>query len=109
MEIDVTDADFNKNVIEKSKELPVVVDFWAEWCHPCKVLKPVLEKLAGSEEYKGKFVLAKVNVEQAPDASEKFGISSIPNVKMFKDGKVTAEFSGSLPENKVKEWLDKNL
>ncbi|MFH1440400.1 MAG: thioredoxin [Candidatus Woesearchaeota archaeon] len=104
---DVTDADFQEKVIEKSKKIPVVIDFWAEWCHPCKVLKPVLEKL--SEEYNGKFVLAKANVEYAQDASSKFGVSSIPAVKMMKDGIVVAEFTGSLPESRVKEWLDKNL
>ena len=107
MEINVVDSEFDENVIEKSKELPVVVDFWAEWCQPCKMLKPVMEKFA--KEYKGKFLLAKVDVEEASATSEKFGISSIPAVKMFKNGKVVSEFTGSLPEDSIKKWLDENL
>ena len=105
--MDVTDNDFEQNVIEKSKELPVVVDFWAEWCHPCKVLKPILEKLEG--EYAGKFVLAKVNVENGQQTAGKYGVTGIPAVKMFKDGEVVADFVGSRPEDSVKAWLDENL
>ncbi len=107
MEIDVTDADFNAKVIEQSKKTTVVVDFWAEWCHPCKILKPIMEKLA--QEYKGKFLLAKVNVELGRSSAMEYGVTGIPAVKMFKNGKVTAEFVGSKPESNVKQWLDENL
>lgn len=105
--IDVTDQDFEEKIIEKSKEIPMVVDFWAEWCAPCHMLSPALEKFA--EEYEGKFVLVKVNVDQAPEISKQYGIISIPTVKMFKDGKIADEFIGAIPEPNVKQWLDKNL
>ena len=105
--IDVTDNDFEKEVIEKSKDTPVVVDFWAVWCMPCRLIGPVLEKLA--DDYKGKFILAKLNVDENPVTSNKFGIMSIPSVKMFKDGKVVDAFVGALPENAIRQWLDKNL
>lgn len=107
MEVEVNDSNFSKEVIEKSAELPVAVDFWAEWCMPCKMLGPVLEKLA--EEYKGKFVLAKADVEQTGAKAQEYGVSSIPNVKLFRDGKVVDQFIGALPEEQVKAWLEKNL
>lgn len=107
MEIEVKDADFKENVIEASKSKPIVADFWAEWCMPCNMLSPVLEKF--DKEYKGKFVLVKVNVDEARTAAQKYGIMSIPSVKMFKDGKVVDEFIGALPEEQIKEWLDKNI
>ena len=107
MEIEVNDSNFEQEVIEKSKKISVVVDFWAEWCAPCFVLSPILEKLA--KEYNGKFILAKVNIDGARSAAQKYGIMSIPNVKMFKDGKVIDEFIGTRPEEMVKGWLDKNL
>jgi len=106
-EIEVNDSNFEEEVIEKSKEIPVVVDFWAQWCRPCLMLGPTLEKLA--KENKGKFILAKVNVDEAPLSSQKYGIMSIPNVKLFKDGKIVDEFVGAYPETFVKEWLKKNL
>jgi len=106
-EIEVNDNSFNEMVIEQSKKVPIVVDFWATWCMPCLMLSPALEKFA--EEYKGKFILAKVNVDEARTAAQKYGIMSIPNVKMFKDGKVVDEFIGAIPESQVKEWLDKKL
>jgi len=106
-EIEVNDNNFEEKVIEKSKQIPVVVDFWAQWCKPCLMLGPILEKLA--KENKGKFILAKVNVDEAPLSSQKYGIMSIPNVKLFKDGKIVDEFVGAYPETFVKEWLKKNL
>lgn len=106
-EIEVNDNDFEKEVIEKSKKVPVIVDFWAEWCMPCHVLSPILEKLV--KEYNGKFILAKINVSENKATSQKYSIMGIPCVKMFKDGKVVDEFVGALPEAYVKEWLDKNL
>ncbi len=107
MEIDVNDDNFQKEVIEKSKEVPVVVDFWAVWCMPCQILGPVLEKIIN--DYKGKFILAKANVDQCPNTSTTFDIMSIPSVKMFKNGEVVDEFTGAIPDTKIKEWLDKNL
>ena len=106
-EIEVKDADFDEKVIEASKNKPIVVDFWAPWCMPCNTLSPVLGKFA--KEYQGKFVLAKVNVDEARTASQKYGIMSIPCVKLFKNGEIADEFIGALPESDVKEWFDKNL
>jgi len=106
-EIEVKDENFQEKVIEQSKKIPVVVDFWARWCGPCRMLDPVLNKLA--EEYKGKFILAKIDIEEGKETSSKYGVMSIPNVKIFKDGKVVDEFAGALPESGVREWLDKNL
>jgi len=104
--IDVSDSDFDKQIIEKSKKIPVVVDFWASWCGPCRTLGPVLEDL--SKEYKGKFLLAKVNVEENQSKPQEYQVMSIPAVKLFKDGKVVDEFVGSIPESQIKAWLDKN-
>lgn len=104
---DVTDASFEKDVIEASRDKPVIVDFWAAWCNPCVILKPVLEKV--SEEYKDKVTLTKINVEEHQEQASKLGVMSIPSVKLFKDGKVVDEFVGAQPEDKIREWLDKNL
>ncbi len=107
MEIDVTDINFQKEVIEKSKTTPVVVDFWASWCGPCVMLKPVLEKVA--KEYDGKFILAKAATDDNQDAATKYGVMSIPSVKLFKDGEVIDEFVGAQPEATIKQWLDQKL
>ena len=103
----VIDIDFKEKVIEKSKEIPVIVDFWAQWCQPCLILGPILEEL--EEESKNKFILAKINVDEAPETSKQYSIMSIPSVKMFKQGRPIAEFIGALPKEQVKEWLNKNL
>ena len=105
--IDANDNNFEERIIEQSKKIPVVVDFWASWCAPCLMLSPVLEKLA--KGYEGKFVLAKVNVDETRTMAQTYRIMSIPSVKLFKDGKVVDEFIGALPEPAVKQWLDKNL
>jgi len=97
--------DFEKEVIERSKEIPVLADFWAQWCVPCRTLSPVLEKLAGAES--GRWVLAKVDTEEHPEVVASYGISSIPNVKLFMGGKVETEFVGALPEHQIKRWLEK--
>ncbi len=106
-EIKVSDGSFAKDVLEQSMSVPVVVDFWAEWCMPCVMLAPVLEKL--TKEYNGKIILAKVNVDENPQSSTQYKISSIPAVKMFKEGKIVDEFVGALPEPNIRQWLDKNV
>jgi len=106
IKINVTDNDFEAKVIGQSKNVPIIVDFWATWCMPCVMLGPILEGLV--KKLDGKFILAKLNVDENPMQSQKFGIQSIPAVKMFKNGKVVDEFVGSLPEQSVIEWLSKN-
>jgi len=105
--IEISDEDFQKKVIEQSKKIPIVVDFWAVWCMPCLILGPILEKLV--KEYNGKFILAKMNIDKGRATSQKYEIMSIPSVKMFKNGKVVDEFVGSIPESMVRKWLDKNI
>ncbi|HET7832438.1 MAG TPA: co-chaperone YbbN [Gallionella sp.] len=102
---DAGQADFERKVVAASFTQPVVIDFWAPWCAPCKTLKPILEKLAA--EYGGKFLLAKVNSDENPELAARFAVRGIPAVKALVDGKVVNEFSGALPESVVREWLDK--
>jgi putative thioredoxin len=100
-------ADFEKEVLDRSRTAPVVVDFWAAWCGPCKILGPILEKLAG--EAAGRWDLVKVDTEAHPEIAGAFGITGIPTVILFHDGQPTAAFSGALPENRVRAWLDEHL
>lgn len=100
---DLTDENFDE-MIRKSK-IPVLVDFFAIWCPPCTILSPILENL--EKEYEGKLIFAKVNVDTAPQVSQKFGINPIPTVILIKDEKTIDGFVGVRPEPAIKEWLEK--
>src|SRR5215210_5409577 len=102
--IDVDKTNFDALVIEGSKKVPVLVDFWAPWCAPCRALGPILEKLAA--EYGGRFTLAKINSDENPELSARFGVRGIPAVKAFAGGTVVDEFSGARPEREVRAFLD---
>jgi len=105
--IDITPANAQKVIVDDSFNIPVLIDFWADWCQPCKTLMPILEKLAN--EYAGKFILAKVNTEEYQELSTQLGIKSLPTVKLFKDGQPIDEFSGAIPEAEVRAFLDKHI
>jgi putative thioredoxin len=103
--IDATEATFDRDVIELSKRTPVVVDFWAEWCGPCKALSPALEAAAASRA--GKIELVKVDVDVNQQLAALYRVQGIPNVKVFRDGKVVDEFTGALPPPRVEAFFDK--
>ena len=104
---DVDETNFEAEVLQGSLDTPVLVDFWAEWCGPCKTLGPLLEKLAG--EYGGAFRLAKVDVEKQQQLAGVFGIRSVPTVMLVKDGQILDGFAGALPEGQLREFLDRHL
>jgi putative thioredoxin len=103
---DATQANFEREVIQASLDTPVLVDFWAAWCAPCRQLKPILEKLA--DEYAGAFRLAKVDTEAEMQIAQIFGIRSLPTVVLFKDGQMIDGFMGALPESALREFLTKH-
>ena len=105
--VDVSAADFEQAVLETSKTVPVIVDFWAEWFGPYRALKPVLEKRA--TEYDGKFKLAKINSDENQPLAQRYGVRGIPNVKAFVNGELVDEFSGALPEPQVRAFLNRLL
>ncbi len=105
--IEVTSENYQTDVIEQSMRVPVLVDFWASWCQPCQMLMPVLARLA--EDYRGKFILAKINTEEQQALAAQFGIRSIPTVKLFRNGEPVDEFAGALPEAEIRKFLDKHI
>lgn len=105
--IDVNETNFIKEVIEASHKSPVLVDFWATWCEPCKNLMPNLEKLA--DEYKGQFLLAKVEIDQEQNLTAQFAVRSVPTVKMVVNGEIVDEFTGALPEAQIREFINKHI
>jgi putative thioredoxin len=107
LSFDVTDADFEAAVIERSMQVPVLLDCWAPWCGPCKSLKPVLEKLV--QAYGGQFVLAKLNSDECPGVAQALQLRSIPHVFLLKDGQVVDQFTGALPESQVRAFLDPHV
>jgi thioredoxin 1 len=103
----VTDRSFDTDVVEASKSGPVLVDFWAEWCGPCKMIAPAIEELAG--EFAGRLTVAKVDIDSNPMSPSQFAVRGIPTLILFKDGKPAATQVGALPKGKLKEWIAGNL
>ena len=103
--VEITDADFDEKVLKSA--IPVMLDFWASWCGPCRMMSPVVEELA--DAYDGKVLVAKMNVDENPQTPSKYGVRGIPNVKLFKGGDVVDEVVGAVPRQKLEEILDKAL
>ena len=107
MATDVSTKTFEKEVLDASKTVPVIVDFWAPWCGPCRSLTPIIEKVVG--EFKGRVKLVKVNSDDNPELSQAFRVQSIPNVIAFKDGRAVSQFVGAQPESQVRTFVEKLL
>ena len=102
---EINDSEFEKEVTNSSE--PVLIDFWAEWCGPCKMLTPVIDQL--SEEMKGKVKVVKMNIDENPEAPSTLGVRSIPTLMIFKDGKQIASKVGAHPKNKLEEWINSSI
>jgi thioredoxin 1 len=103
--IKVSDASFQADVLNSKN--PVVVDFWAEWCGPCRMIAPALEELAG--EFEGKVTVAKVNIDENPNIPTKYGVRGVPTLMIFHQGQVAATKVGALPKSKIKEWIESSI
>lgn len=101
----VTDSDFDSQVLQS--DLPVLVDYWAEWCGPCKMIAPVLEEIA--EEYNGKLRICKLNIDENPDTPPRYGIRGIPTLMLFRDGEVESTKVGALTKSQLAAFLDSNI
>lgn len=101
----VTDSDFDEVVVKANG--PVLVDYWAEWCGPCKMIGPVLDEIA--EEYKGKLTIAKLNIDENPDSPQHYGVRGIPTLMLFKDGEVEGTKVGALTKTQLAEFIDSNI
>ena len=101
----ITDSNFDEEI--KNSQLPILVDFWAEWCGPCKQIGPILEDIG--EVKKDKLKILKLNIDENPQTPQKFGVRGIPTLMLFKDGKLVDTKVGSLPKNMIESWLDPNL
>lgn len=102
MTVHISDTEFDSKVLGSGQ--PVLVDFWAEWCGPCRQIGPVLDEL--SSELSGKLTIAKVNIDQNPETPSKYGVRGIPTMMIFKDGKAIATKVGAMPKSKIQEWID---
>jgi thioredoxin 1 len=102
--VQITDANF-ESTVQAGK--PVLVDFWAPWCGPCRIIGPIVEELAPS--YQGKAVIAKMNVDDNPQVSQRFGVTSIPTLMMFKEGKLVDRVVGAMPKGELQKFIDRNL
>ena len=104
---DVDEAEFEQRVLERSKEIPVVVDFWADWCGPCRMISPALEEIARARA--GKVKLVKVNVDESPEIAGRHGVQGIPTLLVLDHGNVVARQTGAAPERTLRSWLDEAL
>lgn len=105
MAIDITDSSFEEEVL--NSKIPVLIDFWAEWCGPCKMLAPIINEL--SENLKGKVKIMKMNIDENPNTPSILGVRSIPTMMIFKDGKQLASKVGVLPKSSIEEWINSNI
>ena len=101
----ITDSNFDEEI--KNSQIPILVDFWAEWCGPCKQIGPILEDIG--EVKKDKLKILKLNIDENPQTPQKFGVRGIPTLMLFKDGKLVDTKVGSLPKNMLEDWIDSNL